>query len=260
MMSYGTPYLKSLGLSESLTALVWLAGPLSGSIAQPIFGALSDRCTNRFGRRRPFVLFGTTCVVLFLLLLACAPDLVHFVATPDGGKVHDCWVSTMVQTFAILSVYGLNISMQPLQSGTRALIIDTCPASQQAQASAWCSRFSGVGSVLIYLIGFTAVLTWAPLLAGTEFRALSIIGIIALLVTVATCLGISETPFSPKDYQDDKITAISIMRGLLQSFKTLPPTTWTVCKIQFFAWLAWFPVLYYSSTYIYEICKSPMPD
>lgn len=37
---YGTPFLLSLGLSEQLTSLVWLAGPISGLIAQPLIGEL----------------------------------------------------------------------------------------------------------------------------------------------------------------------------------------------------------------------------
>lgn len=35
---YGTPFLLDLGLSEQLTSLVWLAGPISGLIAQPVIG------------------------------------------------------------------------------------------------------------------------------------------------------------------------------------------------------------------------------
>ena len=38
--SYGTPFLLKLGLSEQLTSLVWLAGPISGLVAQPIIGPL----------------------------------------------------------------------------------------------------------------------------------------------------------------------------------------------------------------------------
>ena len=34
-LSNGTPYLLSLGLSKSLMALVWIAGPLSGALIQP---------------------------------------------------------------------------------------------------------------------------------------------------------------------------------------------------------------------------------
>lgn len=36
--SYGTPFLLGLGLSEHITSLVWLAGPISGLIAQPVIG------------------------------------------------------------------------------------------------------------------------------------------------------------------------------------------------------------------------------
>jgi hypothetical protein len=35
---YGTPFLLSLGVSEQFTSLVWLAGPISGLIAQPVIG------------------------------------------------------------------------------------------------------------------------------------------------------------------------------------------------------------------------------
>jgi solute carrier family 45 protein 1/2/4 len=249
MMSYGTPYLISLGLSDSLTALVWLAGPLSGAIAQPIFGALSDQCRHSWGRRKPFILGGAVCVVFCLMLMACAPDLVNFFAQLAGRKSGGGWVQTIIQAWSILSVYGLNVAMQPLQSATRAFIIDTCPAHQQAQASAWCSRFSGLGSVSIYLLGFAAILNRATRLAGTEFKALSIIGALALITTVITCCLVREKPLSPgEEYQDIVVTAGSIMKSLWHSLRTLPPTTWKVCKIQFFAWLAWFPVLYYTTT------------
>lgn len=42
-LRYGTPFLLSLGLSETLTSLVWLAGPISGLIAQPVIGACNTR-------------------------------------------------------------------------------------------------------------------------------------------------------------------------------------------------------------------------
>lgn len=35
---YGTPFLLKLGLTEHLTSLVWLAGPISGLVAQPVIG------------------------------------------------------------------------------------------------------------------------------------------------------------------------------------------------------------------------------
>ncbi|MCC7318353.1 MAG: hypothetical protein IT219_07450, partial [Bacteroidales bacterium] len=36
-------------------ALVWLAGPLSGIIAQPIVGLMSDKSWFMGGRRKPYI-------------------------------------------------------------------------------------------------------------------------------------------------------------------------------------------------------------
>jgi solute carrier family 45, member 1/2/4 len=68
-MGYASPYLLSLGLSKSSMAAVFVAGPLSGLVVQPLMGAFADNSTSRFGRRRPYMLVGTgICVVAMLLL------------------------------------------------------------------------------------------------------------------------------------------------------------------------------------------------
>lgn len=68
-LGYGTPYLLGLGLEEKYTALVWLAGPLSGLIVQPLIGAISDTSTSRY-RRRFWIVVSTALLVLSLLGLA----------------------------------------------------------------------------------------------------------------------------------------------------------------------------------------------
>ncbi|KAG9580716.1 hypothetical protein KCV04_g23243, partial [Aureobasidium melanogenum] len=40
-MTYCTPYLLQLGLTKSKLSLVWIAGPLSGLIMQPIVGIMA---------------------------------------------------------------------------------------------------------------------------------------------------------------------------------------------------------------------------
>ena len=47
-----TPYLISLGLSESICNMVWLANPLLGVFLQPMFGHWSDKLVSSWGRRR----------------------------------------------------------------------------------------------------------------------------------------------------------------------------------------------------------------
>ncbi|KAJ3561061.1 hypothetical protein NP233_g10429 [Leucocoprinus birnbaumii] len=72
-LGYGTPFLLSLGLSEQLTALVWLAGPISGLVAQPLIGAVSDSSTSKY-RRRFWIILCTTALVISTLTLAyCIP-------------------------------------------------------------------------------------------------------------------------------------------------------------------------------------------
>ena len=80
-MTYCTPYLLELGLTKSRISLVWIAGPLSGLIMQPIVGVISDRSTSRWGRRRPYMVGGTVLVALFLLLLGWTKEVVKFFIT-----------------------------------------------------------------------------------------------------------------------------------------------------------------------------------
>ena len=45
------PIYSYLGADEATMPLLWLAGPITGLIIQPIVGALSDRTVTRIGRR-----------------------------------------------------------------------------------------------------------------------------------------------------------------------------------------------------------------
>ena len=58
---------------------MWIAGPLSGIIVQPIVGVFADNSTSKWGRRRPFLLGGAVVVVLCLVTLGWAAELVGLV-------------------------------------------------------------------------------------------------------------------------------------------------------------------------------------
>src|SRR3989338_4603801 len=70
MFQTSTPLFKQLGLSPIAVSFANLAGPLSGLIFQPICGVISDEATFRWGRRRPFILFGTIFGLIGMLLFA----------------------------------------------------------------------------------------------------------------------------------------------------------------------------------------------
>lgn len=85
-LGYGTPYLLSLGIPKTLTPLVWLAGPLSGLIIQPVVGVFSDSLDWKLGRRRPFILIGAVLTVCSMYMVAYAKEIAQaFVGTRSRG-------------------------------------------------------------------------------------------------------------------------------------------------------------------------------
>ena len=51
-----SPIFRYLDADESKLAILWLAGPVTGLLIQPVIGAISDGTWTRFGRRKPFFL------------------------------------------------------------------------------------------------------------------------------------------------------------------------------------------------------------
>lgn len=60
------PVTESLGASPLIYGLIWLAGPFTGMVVQPIVGALSDKTVSPLGRRRPYLLGGALLASLAL--------------------------------------------------------------------------------------------------------------------------------------------------------------------------------------------------
>src|SRR5277367_3224495 len=100
-----TPYLLSLGLTKSRTSLVWIAGPLSGLIMQPIVGVIADRSKSKHGRRRPFMMIGSLIVAVCLIILGWTKEIVGiFIGDPDMVKT--CSIAV-----AVLSIYVLDFAI-----------------------------------------------------------------------------------------------------------------------------------------------------
>ncbi|WP_138444771.1 MFS transporter [Sinomonas susongensis] len=60
---------------EAILALVTGAGAAVSLVANPLFGAFSDRTWSRFGRRRPWVFMGALLGAIALVALAGAPNV-----------------------------------------------------------------------------------------------------------------------------------------------------------------------------------------
>src|SRR5262245_46421893 len=97
-----------LGADASKIPLLWLAGPMTGLIVQPIIGAMSDRTWTRLGRRRPYFLVGAVLASIALFFM------------PDALAL---WVAAAMLWILDTSI---NISMEPF----RAFVADKLPDQQ----------------------------------------------------------------------------------------------------------------------------------
>ncbi|KAL5514844.1 hypothetical protein ACEPAG_2160 [Sanghuangporus baumii] len=253
-MSQASPYLIRLGLSKSLTAIAFLAGPLSGLLVQPLIGVIADHSKSRFGRRRPYMLLASLICAGSMLLLGYTREFVSIFAS-RGSSVNN--VLTIL--FAVFALYGLDFSVNAVQAVDRALIVDTIPASQQPDGNAWAARMLGLGSVLGFFIGNVDLTSVFSFLGDSELQVLSVIAAVLLLSTqawTASCVKEKVLVSSSKGKKGLRQEIREIWDNLL----TLPRIIRQICIIQFLAWFAWFPVLFYTSVYVGDIYKKGLPE
>ncbi|KAJ2724334.1 hypothetical protein GGI07_002013 [Coemansia sp. Benny D115] len=252
-LGYGTPFLLSLGLSKPLMTLVWMAGPLSGLVIQPVVGRLSDRCQSRLGRRRPYILGGALFVVVSVVAIAYARELARLLA----GLLHrsvsssDGFEARAAMAVAVAGFYVLDFSINASQACARALALDIAPLGQQGLANAYAGRMLSLGSVAGYLVGF---LDLPELLPGgmSQMQALCLVAVgVFALTAVVTCVCVRERPLALARADDGgwKDLVAAIWRGITR----LPTPVQRVCNVQFLSWMAWFPFLFFATTWVAEI-------
>ena len=123
------PIYGFLGADEATMPLLWLAGPMTGLIVQPIVGALSDRTDSRLGRRTPYFLIGAIICSISLFLMPYSSAL---------------WMAASL--LWILDA-GNNITMEPY----RAYVADRLVPEQRSVGFLTQSAFTGLAQTLSYL-------------------------------------------------------------------------------------------------------------
>lgn len=253
-LGYGTPFLLSLGVSEQVTSLVWLAGPISGLICQPVIGAISDSSTSKY-RRRYWIVWSTFALVASTLTLAYCEDIASvFVDTGDWGPKRHQPASSAAIALAIVSFYVLDFALNALQASLRNLLLDITPPEQLSAGNAWHSRMTQAGNIVGYGFGFLPLssLPIIRLLGGDQFRKFCIIVIVLLVITVwITCY--TQTEEEPAQQRPSEGTFREIWNNIYIAVIALPEPVRRVCYVQIFAFMGWFPFLFYSTTYVGQI-------
>ncbi|KAF9036321.1 major facilitator superfamily domain-containing protein [Panaeolus papilionaceus] len=255
-MSYASPYLLTLGLSKSKMAIVFLAPPLSGLLVQPLIGILADSSTSSLGRRRPFILGGTIVAVVSMLLLGFTRSVAS-VFTGWNNSANDI----LTIWLAILAIYVADFSINAVQTSNRALLVDTLPSSEQAVGNAWTARMIGIGSVLGFFVGNMDLPEVMPFFGDSQLKVLSVVlSIILLSAHFLVCTCVKERVLLKNAGEKSSRKSIyAELRDIWVNMRTLPRVIRQICLIQLFSWIAWFPILFYSTLYVGEIHRKNSP-
>ncbi|KAL6962344.1 hypothetical protein U1Q18_037301 [Sarracenia purpurea var. burkii] len=253
-----TPYVQLLGIPHKWASYIWLCGPISGMVVQPLAGHYSDSCTSRFGRRRPFIAAAATLVTLAIILISFAADIGHLAGDilREGSKPRA--IVIFVVGFWILDV-GNNLLMSP----SRAFLADLSGDDERKirNANAFFALFIYIGSVLGYVAGsyshlhnlFPFTLTEACDIYCVNLKSCFFISITLLLTSTLTALcTVREVPFSRSETGADgkKDKTVPFLVKLFGALKMFPKSMWILLLANCLAAIAWFCFVLYDTDWM----------
>jgi maltose/moltooligosaccharide transporter len=220
-----SPIYKYLHAEESQLPYLWLAGPITGLLIQPIIGSMSDRTWNRLGRRRPYFLAGAIVASIALFLM------------PNSSAL---WMAAGLLWILDASI---NITMEPF----RAFVADKLPEEQRTLGFVMQSWFIGVGQTLanalpyvFSALGVVGVMaSGIPLSVEYSFKIGAIVFLVAVLWTVLT-----TKEYPPEDMEaflrlrNEKRGCLRGFGEIFSSLAEMPSTMKQLAVVQFFTWFA----------------------
>ena len=193
--AYIVPFMVASGLSLSFATVLITLSPVMGLLFQGFIGAVSDKCTCSWGRRRPFiVLFSLTAILGFAALPYCSYFKLNFL------------IVLGVSFFVILLDFSCGMLVLP----SRAYLLDVVPASQSKTGNFILSVAIGACATLGYVLG---MLDWSGI-AGTsvsiQHQAQIVFGITAVAIFIAmisTIVSIKEQ--NPKSLKHNQLESVN---------------------------------------------------
>ncbi|HEX8502454.1 MAG TPA: MFS transporter [Pyrinomonadaceae bacterium] len=219
-----------LGAKPEEVPILWLAGPVTGLLVQPVIGSMSDRTWNRLGRRRPYFLVGAVLASVALFFMPDSPTL---------------WMAAGLLWILDASI---NVSMEPF----RAFVADKLNTDQRTAGFVMQSFFIGIGqtlaNVLPYLFRRGGV--DAPG-AGPAHAIPTSINYAFKIGAVAFLLCVLWTVFTSKEYPPEDMEEFERKRRehrgvgayfseITSAIREMPVTMKQLAVVQFFTWLGLF--------------------
>lgn len=223
-----SPIYKYLGAHDASLPYLWLAGPITGLIVQPLIGALSDRTVSRFGRRTPYFLIGALICSVCLLAMPLSPAL---------------WIAASL--LWILDAAN-NITMEPY----RAFVGDRLDTSQHAVGYLAQSAFTGLSQTLAYLtpsilvgLGMQASATNSHGIPHVVLIAFIIGAICSITSVVWSAWTTPELPLSEQEKERMRHAPRNLgatLAEIVDAIRDMPATMRQLALMMLFQWYAMF--------------------
>ncbi len=248
-----------LGASPDDVPLLWLAGPMTGLLVQPIIGSMSDRTWNRLGRRRPYFLVGAILASIALFFM------------PDSSAL---WMAASLLWILDASI---NVSMEPF----RAFVADKLNVNQRTAGFVMQSFFIGIGASLANALpwlfrqyGVTGTTpSGIPLTVQYSFKIGAVVFLLSVLWTVFT-----TREYPPENIEEFERTrratygnatgvakvfrvVAELLREISSAFGNMPKTMKQLAVVQFFTWLGLFCMwMFFGLTTSYHVFGASNSD
>ena len=222
------PIYSYLGADEGVMPLLWLAGPMTGLLIQPIIGSMSDRTRTRLGRRTPYFLVGAILCSLCLVAMPYSRTL---------------WMAASL--LWVLDAAN-NVTMEPY----RAYVSDRLAPSQRPLGFLTQSAFTGLAQTLSYLA--PSLLVWwgvsrdaldgngIPVITRISFAIGSILSVATIGWSVWRVPELPLTPAEDAAIAAEPLSLRSTLRGLVDALRDMPPAMRQLAVAMLFQWFGMF--------------------
>lgn len=191
-----------VGMPPGLVAIIFIIGRSWDFINDPIIGHLSDRTRTRWGRRRPFLLFGAIPFGLSFILLWLSPDL------SQTGLIIYYSVAYIIYEAMATTVY------MPYYALTPELTEDY---DERTKLTSFRMMFNILGSLTAYILPL--------LIIGNDWQqatrqSVIVMAVVAAVIAVTPILGVFLGTREKKEFQE--VVLPKFFPSLKAAFKNRP--------------------------------------
>ena len=127
-------------MNETISGAIMAADNVLALFLLPLFGGISDRCKCKWGKRKPFILFGTIAAVILMLLIPFIDN--SYYENPSTAKLA-----------LFIGVLGaLLVAMGTYRSPAVALMPDITPKPLRSRANAIINLMGALGGIMYLVI------------------------------------------------------------------------------------------------------------